>query len=291
MSKSILLMSNNNNNNNNSSNEDELFELRRGPWTLEEDNLLIHYISTHGEGRWNALAKCAGLKRTGKSCRLRWLNYLKPDIKRGNLTPQEQLLILELHSKWGNRWSKIAQHLPGRTDNEIKNYWRTRVQKQARQLKVDSNSKKFVEAIKNLWVPRLLEKMEQCSSSSIEKKQNLSVLPNLPLTNNQEPSTKQNKSHDTNNNNVNNTTWASLENLRINSSDSMNVLTENFNSIHQDDECYHVGSFIQQPEHFTYQEMSISECEVAEANWFTDEGSLWNMDEFWQFKKLEDVNI
>lgn len=273
----------NNNNSNNSSNEDELFELRRGPWTLEEDNLLIHYISTHGEGRWNALAKCAGLKRTGKSCRLRWLNYLKPDIKRGNLTPQEQLLILELHSKWGNRWSKIAQHLPGRTDNEIKNYWRTRVQKQARQLKVDSNSKKFVEAIKNLWVPRLLEKMEQCSSSSIEKKQNL-TLPNSPLINNQEPCTKQN-----------NNTWGSLENSRIYSSDSMNVMTDNFtmcnNSIHQDDECYHVGSFSQQPEHFSYQEMSTSECEVAEANWFTDEGSLWNMDEFWQFKKLGDVDI
>ncbi|PIN22060.1 hypothetical protein CDL12_05219 [Handroanthus impetiginosus] len=78
-------------------------ELRRGPWTLEEDNLLIKYISCHGEGRWNSSARCAGLKRTGKSCRLRWLNYLKPDIKRGNLTPQEQLLILELHSKWGNR--------------------------------------------------------------------------------------------------------------------------------------------------------------------------------------------
>ncbi|KAH7571141.1 hypothetical protein JRO89_XS05G0258700 [Xanthoceras sorbifolium] len=69
---------------------EEETELRRGPWTLEEDTLLSHYISRHG------------LKRTGKSCRLRWLNYLKPDIKRGNLTPQEQLLILELHSKWGN---------------------------------------------------------------------------------------------------------------------------------------------------------------------------------------------
>ncbi|XP_062110102.1 MYB-like transcription factor EOBII isoform X2 [Humulus lupulus] len=120
-------------------NEEEA-ELRRGPWTLEEDTLLIHYISLHGEGHWNLLAKRAGLKRTGKSCRLRWLNYLKPDIKRGNLTPQEQLLILELHSKWGNRWSRIAQHLPGRTDNEIKNYWRTRVQKQARQLNIESNS-------------------------------------------------------------------------------------------------------------------------------------------------------
>ena len=44
-----------------------------------------------------------GLKRTGKSCRLRWLNYLRPDVKRGNITPEEQLLIMELHAKWGNR--------------------------------------------------------------------------------------------------------------------------------------------------------------------------------------------
>ncbi|KAM7274932.1 hypothetical protein ACFE04_016798 [Oxalis oulophora] len=146
-------------------NEAEI-ELRRGPWTLEEDTLLTHYIARHGEGRWNLLAKCAGLKRTGKSCRLRWLNYLKPDIKRGNLTPQEQLLILELHSKWGNRWSKIAQHLPGRTDNEIKNYWRTRVQKQARQLNIESNSQGFMDAVRCFWMPRLLQKVEQSSSSS-----------------------------------------------------------------------------------------------------------------------------
>ncbi|KAI7739994.1 hypothetical protein M8C21_004409 [Ambrosia artemisiifolia] len=142
-------------------------DLRRGAWTLEEDNLLIHYINCHGEGRWNLLAKSAGLKRTGKSCRLRWLNYLKPDTKRGNLTPQEQLVILQLHSKLGNRWSKIARHLPGRTDNEIKNYWRTRVQKQARHLKIDSSSKKFVEALHRFWMPRLLEKVEQTSSSLV----------------------------------------------------------------------------------------------------------------------------
>ncbi|CAH9113047.1 unnamed protein product [Cuscuta epithymum] len=152
-----------------SSNEEETkfgSELRKGPWTLEEDTLLINYIAEHGEGRWNVSAKCAGLRRTGKSCRLRWLNYLKPDIKRGNLTPQEQILILELHSKWGNRWSKIAQHMPGRTDNEIKNYWRTRVQKQARQLKIDSNSKKFIEAVKKYWMPRLVEKIEQQQNTS-----------------------------------------------------------------------------------------------------------------------------
>ncbi|KAG6484088.1 hypothetical protein ZIOFF_060882 [Zingiber officinale] len=129
-----------------------MVELRRGPWTLDEDTLLIHYIACHGEGRWNLLARSSGLKRTGKSCRLRWLNYLKPDIKRGNLSPEEQLLILDLHSKWGNRWSRIAQHLPGRTDNEIKNYWRTRVQKQARQLKVDANSALFRDAVRSYWM-------------------------------------------------------------------------------------------------------------------------------------------
>ncbi|URD93151.1 Myb-like DNA-binding domain [Musa troglodytarum] len=138
---------------------EEDMELRRGPWTLEEDKLLIHYIACHGEGRWNLLARCSGLKRTGKSCRLRWLNYLKPDVKRGNLSPEEQLLILELHAKWGNRWSRIAQHLPGRTDNEIKNYWRTRVQKQARQLKVDANSAMFRDAVRCYWMPRLLANM------------------------------------------------------------------------------------------------------------------------------------
>ncbi|XP_037417288.1 transcription factor MYB62-like [Triticum dicoccoides] len=146
--------------------EEEAAELRRGPWTLEEDNLLMSYIACHGEGRWNLLARCSGLKRTGKSCRLRWLNYLKPDIKRGNLTAEEQLVILELHAKWGNRWSRIAQHLPGRTDNEIKNYWRTRVQKQARQLKVDANSAVFREAVRCYWMPRLLDKMSMAAAST-----------------------------------------------------------------------------------------------------------------------------
>ncbi|KAF8645030.1 hypothetical protein HU200_066235 [Digitaria exilis] len=133
-------------------------ELRRGPWTVDEDLTLINYIAEHGEGRWNALARAAGLKRTGKSCRLRWLNYLRPDVKRGDFTADEQLLILDLHSRWGNRWSKIAAQLPGRTDNEIKNYWRTRVQKHAKQLNCDVNSKRFKDAMRFLWMPRLADR-------------------------------------------------------------------------------------------------------------------------------------
>ncbi|RRT76768.1 hypothetical protein BHE74_00030624 [Ensete ventricosum] len=141
-------------------------DLRRGPWTVEEDVVLVNYIAVHGEGRWNSLARCAGLRRTGKSCRLRWLNYLRPDVRRGNITPEEQLLILELHSRWGNRWSKIAQHLPGRTDNEIKNYWRTRVQKHAKQLKCDVNSKQFKDVMRYLWIPRLVERIRAASGNS-----------------------------------------------------------------------------------------------------------------------------
>ncbi|KAJ6429585.1 hypothetical protein OIU84_021062 [Salix udensis] len=148
------------------SDEEMTGDLRRGPWTVEEDFNLINYIATHGEGRWNSLARGAGLKRTGKSCRLRWLNYLRPDVRRGNITLEEQLMILELHSRWGNRWSKIAQHLPGRTDNEIKNYWRTRVQKHAKQLKCDVNSKQFKDTMRYLWMPRLVERIQAAASAT-----------------------------------------------------------------------------------------------------------------------------
>ncbi|KAJ9154086.1 hypothetical protein P3X46_027460 [Hevea brasiliensis] len=111
---------------------------RKGPWTAEEDRLLIEYVRLHGEGRWNSVARLAGLKRNGKSCRLRWVNYLRPDLKRGQITPHEESIILELHARWGNRWSTIARSLPGRTDNEIKNYWRTHFKKKAKLLPENS---------------------------------------------------------------------------------------------------------------------------------------------------------
>ncbi|KAJ1694687.1 hypothetical protein LUZ63_011385 [Rhynchospora breviuscula] len=103
--------------------------LNKGAWTPQEDLRLITYIQKYGHSNWRALPKLAGLKRCGKSCRLRWINYLRPDIKRGNFTQEEEETIIKLHNKLGNKWSKIASCLPGRTDNEIKNVWNTHLRK------------------------------------------------------------------------------------------------------------------------------------------------------------------
>ncbi|KAF6151887.1 hypothetical protein GIB67_010461 [Kingdonia uniflora] len=105
---------------------------KKGPWTSAEDAILVDYVKKHGEGNWNSVQKNSGLSRCGKSCRLRWANHLRPNLKKGSFTLEEERQIVELHAKMGNKWARMAARLPGRTDNEIKNYWNTRIKRRQR---------------------------------------------------------------------------------------------------------------------------------------------------------------
>ncbi|KAI0513914.1 hypothetical protein KFK09_009946 [Dendrobium nobile] len=114
--------------------EKQKVNYRKGLWSPEEDQKLKDYILQYGHGCWSSIPAKAGLQRNGKSCRLRWINYLRPGLKRGIFTSEEEEIIMSLHAKLGNKWSRIAAHLPGRTDNEIKNYWNSYLKKKVLQL-------------------------------------------------------------------------------------------------------------------------------------------------------------
>ncbi|KAJ9187123.1 hypothetical protein P3X46_002617 [Hevea brasiliensis] len=111
--------------------------VKRGQWTPEEDNKLSSYIAQHGTRNWRLIPKNAGLQRCGKSCRLRWTNYLRPDLKHGQFSDAEEQTIVKLHSVVGNRWSLIAAQLPGRTDNDVKNHWNTKLKKKLSGMGID----------------------------------------------------------------------------------------------------------------------------------------------------------
>ncbi|KAI3712989.1 hypothetical protein L1987_71559 [Smallanthus sonchifolius] len=144
--------------------------VKRGPWSPEEDAKLKSYIEEHGTGgNWIALPHKIGLKRCGKSCRLRWLNYLRPNIKHGSFSEEEDHIICTLYLSIGSRWSIIAAQLPGRTDNDIKNYWNTKLKKKlmGKQRKDQQSSKRGSqiklemkrEAVEDLKVPSLCMNM------------------------------------------------------------------------------------------------------------------------------------
>nr|ADU78722.1 MYB1 [Fargesia fungosa] len=112
--------------------------LKKGPWTAEEDHKLVSFLLSNDQCCWRAVPKLSGLLRCGKSCRLRWTNYLRPDLKRGIRLEDEEKTVIDLHAQLGNRWSKIASHLPGRTDNEIKNHWNTHIKKKLKKMGIDA---------------------------------------------------------------------------------------------------------------------------------------------------------
>ncbi|KAK0597628.1 hypothetical protein LWI29_027064 [Acer saccharum] len=144
-------------------------EVNKGAWTAEEDRKLAEVIAIQGPKKWKTIAVKAGLNRCGKSCRLRWMNYLRPNIKRGNISDQEEDLILRLHKLLGNRWSLIAGRLPGRTDNEIKNYWNSHLSKKMNKKKSEKKQTEASSTREKTSVEKSGEVEEEETSGEINK--------------------------------------------------------------------------------------------------------------------------
>ncbi|KAF3680580.1 Transcription factor MYB28 [Capsicum annuum] len=158
-------------------------DLKKGPWTKDEDEKLIEYTYKNVHNNWRLVPKNAGLKRCGKSCRLRWNNYLKPGIKRGGFTKEEEQIIINLHSSFGNKWSRIATHLPERTDNEIKNFYNTYLGKKLLKLGIDPKTHKPISHINSLiFTPTLRLQAQVTLQAKIQ--QFLQSRPNSSLNTN-----------------------------------------------------------------------------------------------------------
>ncbi|KNA15716.1 hypothetical protein SOVF_095660 [Spinacia oleracea] len=163
--------------------------VKKGPWTAEEDKKLINFILTNGQCCWRAVPKLAGLRRCGKSCRLRWTNYLRPDLKRGLLSDAEEQLVIDLHARLGNRWSKIAARLPGRTDNEIKNHWNTHIKKKLIKMGIDPITHEPLNKSDQSPNTQIITPNQSSSSSNNNNNSDISTAESLNQTQSSSPET------------------------------------------------------------------------------------------------------
>ncbi|NP_001306858.1 myb-related protein MYBAS2 [Jatropha curcas] len=174
-------------------------EIRKGPWKAEEDEVLINHVKKYGPRDWSSIRSKGLLQRTGKSCRLRWVNKLRPNLKNGcKFSGEEERVVIELQAQFGNKWAKIATYLPGRTDNDVKNFWSSRQKRLARILQTSatpssSNTKprkprkevSVFRDVPNLQTPMMSYSIEEesstkaqsCSSGYMEAPEPVRVLP------------------------------------------------------------------------------------------------------------------
>lgn len=113
-------------------------DLIKGPFTAEEDVLILQFVEKNGPHSWPNISKMIP-NRSPKQCRERWFNHLNPDVLKSAWTYEEDSLIFEQYNIHGPKWSLISKAIPGRTDNAVKNRWHSSITKR---IKVDSDGKK-----------------------------------------------------------------------------------------------------------------------------------------------------
>ncbi|XP_025883598.1 transcription factor DUO1-like [Solanum lycopersicum] len=172
--------------------DDDFDEIKKGSWKEEEDEVLINHVKKYGPRDWSSIRSKGLLQRTGKSCRLRWVNKLRPNLKNGvKFSGEEERTVIELQGQFGNKWARIATYLSGRTDNDVKNFWSSRQKRLARILRTSqNNTTRTCASPLILEAPKLssskeheesLSKSQSCSSSYIDNSDHMMNQVHVPL--------------------------------------------------------------------------------------------------------------